>query len=73
MCSAQLELRQDKRYKAHASPLMQLGFWRVILDESQMIESVGSSPAEMALRLQVSTIVGRHIANENQENCKVNG
>ena len=45
-------MRHEKRFKIRKSPLVQLDFWRVILDESQMIESTGSSPAEMALKLR---------------------
>ena len=41
-------LRHEKRYLKRLSPLTQLEWWRVILDEAQMIESGVSNAAKVA-------------------------
>jgi len=46
-------LRFQKRYKVVPSPLCYLRFWRLCLDEAQMIESSTAKAAEMALQLAV--------------------
>ncbi|KAJ3613090.1 hypothetical protein NHX12_019346 [Muraenolepis orangiensis] len=43
--------RYQKRYMAVPSPLVAVEWWRVCLDEAQMVESTTAKPAEMALRL----------------------
>ncbi|XP_071956695.1 E3 ubiquitin-protein ligase SHPRH-like [Antedon mediterranea] len=46
------KLRHAKRYMATPSPLPFVEWWRVCLDEAQMIESPTAKSAEMALRLK---------------------
>ncbi|KAI9894478.1 MAG: hypothetical protein M1814_003236 [Vezdaea aestivalis] len=41
-------LRQDKRYIPRKSPLAQISWWRVCLDEAQMVESGVSNAAKVA-------------------------
>ena len=41
-------LRHEKKYEKRLSPLTQLEFWRVILDEAQMVESGVSNAAKVA-------------------------
>nr|XP_032829241.1 E3 ubiquitin-protein ligase SHPRH-like [Petromyzon marinus]XP_032829242.1 E3 ubiquitin-protein ligase SHPRH-like [Petromyzon marinus]XP_032829243.1 E3 ubiquitin-protein ligase SHPRH-like [Petromyzon marinus] len=43
--------RQGKRYMALPSPLVAVHWWRVCLDEAQMVERTTAKAAEMALRL----------------------
>ena len=43
-------LRHEKKYKSRQSPLVQICWWRVCLDEAQMVES-GLSNAAMVARL----------------------
>ena len=42
------DLRHEKKYERKLSPLTQLTWWRVILDEAQMIESGVSNAAKVA-------------------------
>ncbi|KAK9844148.1 hypothetical protein WJX81_006007 [Elliptochloris bilobata] len=44
-------LRRRKRYQALPTPLTRLRWWRVCLDEAQMVESSTAKAAEMAARL----------------------
>ncbi len=44
-------LRYIKRYKVVPSPLTVIQWWRVVLDEAQMIESSTADAARMAVRL----------------------
>lgn len=41
-------LRHEKRYEKRVSPLTQIHWWRVILDEAQMVESGVSNAAKFA-------------------------
>ena len=41
-------MRHGKKYERRLSPLMQIDWWRVILDECQMVESGVSNAAEVA-------------------------
>lgn len=41
-------LRHEKRYQKRLSPLTQLYFWRVVLDEAQMVETGVSNAAKVA-------------------------
>uniref|UniRef100_A0A8C4RDU4 SNF2 histone linker PHD RING helicase n=1 Tax=Erpetoichthys calabaricus TaxID=27687 RepID=A0A8C4RDU4_ERPCA len=43
--------RNQKRYMAIPSPLVAVEWWRVCLDEAQMVECATAKAAEMALRL----------------------
>jgi len=43
--------RNPKRYMAMPSPIVCIQWWRICLDEAQMIESTTTKTAEMALRL----------------------
>lgn len=43
--------RNQKRYMAVPSPLVAVEWWRVCLDEAQMVECPTAKAAEMALRL----------------------
>ena len=44
--------RNPKRFMAMPSPFTCVEWWRICLDEAQMIESTTAKTAEMALRLQ---------------------
>ena len=44
-------MRHSKKYVAQRSPLVEISWWRVCLDEAQMVESTAAHAAEMALRL----------------------
>ena len=46
--SADRNLRHEKRYEKRLSPLTQMVWWRVILDEAQMVESGVSNAAKVA-------------------------
>ena len=41
-------LRHEKRYEKRISPLIQIYWWRVVLDEAQMVESGVSNAAKVA-------------------------
>ena len=43
--------RYDKKYEVVPTPLTRLKWWRVVLDEAQMVESTVSKAAEMVRRL----------------------
>ncbi|CAL8284691.1 unnamed protein product [Lota lota] len=43
--------RNQKRYMAMPSPLVAVEWWRICLDEAQMVECTTAKAAEMALRL----------------------
>ncbi|XP_033149437.1 E3 ubiquitin-protein ligase SHPRH [Drosophila busckii] len=45
------ELRHEQRYMRPKSPLLMLNWWRVCLDEAQMVESSTSKAAEMVRQL----------------------
>ena len=45
-------LRQKKKYRVTPSPLASMIWWRICLDEAQMIESSAAAAAKMALRLK---------------------
>ena len=49
-------LRHEKKYEKRLSPLTQLHWWRVILDEAQMVESGVSNAAKVA------GMIPRHLA-----------
>jgi E3 ubiquitin-protein ligase SHPRH len=42
------QLRHQKRYEPRRSPLVQISWWRVCLDEAQMVESGVSNAATVA-------------------------
>ena len=44
-------MRHRKRYMAKASPLVAVKWWRVCLDEAQMVEATTRRMAQMAMRL----------------------
>ena len=44
-------LRHEKVYKARSSPLVEISWWRVCLDEAQMVESGVSNAAKVAQRI----------------------
>ncbi|KAI0866208.1 SNF2 family N-terminal domain-containing protein [Xylaria cubensis] len=41
-------MRYEKRHERHTSPLVQIGWWRICLDEAQQIDSGVSSAAKVA-------------------------
>uniref|UniRef100_A0A7S2ZTF8 Uncharacterized protein n=1 Tax=Rhodosorus marinus TaxID=101924 RepID=A0A7S2ZTF8_9RHOD len=44
-------LRREKKYRTIPTPLMMVNWWRVCLDEAQMVESESAVATQMALRL----------------------
>lgn len=44
-------LRRDKKYLNHSSPLNSLNWWRVCLDEAQMVEGLNTNATQMAKQL----------------------
>ena len=44
-------LRNPKRYVGRPTPLTGIKWWRICLDEAQMVEGVTTKTAQMALRL----------------------
>lgn len=42
------DLRHEKKYEKRLSPLIQICWWRVVLDEAQMVESGVSNAAKVA-------------------------
>ena len=46
------QLRAPRKYHLPKSPLAKLQFWRVCLDEAQMVESTTANAAEMAQKLR---------------------
>ena len=62
--------RHERRYHRPKSPLMQLNWWRVCLDEAQMIESGVSRAAEVAKlvpRVNAWGITGTPVKNAVQD------
>ena len=66
----QRALRQPKRYMQVHSPLVYVDWWRICLDEAQMVHSTNSKCAEMANRLSAvnrwcitGTPIGRSLAD----------
>lgn len=47
------QLRHTKRYFAPTSPLTCVQWWRVCLDEAQMVEGITTKTAEMTKKLNV--------------------
>lgn len=45
------QLRQTKKFEYPPSPLIHVQFWRVILDEAQMVENANTRPAQMVQTL----------------------
>ncbi|KAL6060088.1 SNF2 histone linker PHD RING helicase [Balamuthia mandrillaris] len=45
------DFRYRKRYRAIPTPLLGVRFWRICLDEAQMVETTTTKAAEMALKL----------------------
>ncbi|RDD45665.1 E3 ubiquitin-protein ligase SHPRH [Trichoplax sp. H2] len=50
--NVQKQLRFTRRYLALPSPLPCINWWRICLDEAQMVENVTARAAEMVLKLQ---------------------
>lgn len=46
-----MNLRRQKRYKIIPTPLNRLKFWRIIVDEAQMVESSTAAATEMVRKL----------------------
>lgn len=44
-------MRNSKRYRVTPSPLLQMWWWRVVLDEAQLVENTLGPTADMAKRL----------------------
>ena len=44
-------LRYEKQYRRKLSPLVQINWWRVLLDEAQMVESGVSNAAQVVLQI----------------------
>ena len=64
------ELRRPKRFMSKPSPLIYVEWWRICLDEAQMVHSTNSKCAEMANRLNAvnrwcitGTPIGRSLAD----------
>ncbi len=47
-------MRNSKRYRVTPSPLLQMWWWRVVLDEAQLVENTLGPTADMAKRLIAS-------------------
>eukprot|EP01083_Nonionella_stella_P279486 950723_1 len=45
------EMRYEKKYRIVPSPLKQLKFWRIVLDECQMVENTTAQAAAMVAKL----------------------
>lgn len=55
------KLRYTKKYRSRKSPLTNLTWWRIILDEAQMVDSASSNTSEMAAmipRINSWTVTG---------------
>lgn len=52
--SASRVLRHRKKYQVIPTPLTRLRFWRVAIDEAQMVENSTAKAAEMALKLETA-------------------
>lgn len=44
-------MRGEKQYERQTSPLVELGWWRVCIDEAQMVENWTSNTAVLARRI----------------------
>jgi E3 ubiquitin-protein ligase SHPRH len=63
----QYTLRGEKEFEIPESPLIQIGWWRIVMDEAQFIESPVAQSAKMASRLSTcnkwcvtGTPIGKH-------------
>jgi E3 ubiquitin-protein ligase SHPRH len=44
-------MRNEKQYERRKSPLVQLSWWRVCIDEAQMVENWTNNAAQLARRI----------------------
>ncbi|KAL8997882.1 MAG: hypothetical protein Q9169_002964 [Polycauliona sp. 2 TL-2023] len=64
------QLRNEKRYERRVSPLMQRIWWRVVLDEAQMVESGTSNAAKVAQlipRINAWCVSGTPVRKSSQD------
>jgi hypothetical protein len=66
-------LRHPKRFMAIPSPIVAVEWWRICLDEAQMVECTTTRTAEMALRLSAVNkwcVTGTPIHHDLAGKCK---
>lgn len=67
------QLRRERKYKAPKSPLVQVSWWRVCIDEAQMVESGVSAAARLARmipRVNAWSVTGTPVKDDVRKGAK---